>query len=141
MAYVDQTKKQAIAAALKLVVPAGWKYSLAVRNHLSICLTISAAPVDLIAEVNRVSSERAAHRGDQRHPVTGSAQLNDHHPESFADGALLETFRKIIAALNTGNHDNSDIMTDYFDVGHYVDLQVGRWDRPFVCTAAAVAEA
>ena len=55
MAYIDQTKKAKIAANLKKVVPAGWKYSLAVRNHSTIVLTISAAPVNLIAEL--VSSE------------------------------------------------------------------------------------
>ena len=136
MAYIDQVKKQKIAAALKLVVPSGWKYSLAVRNHLTISMTIIAAPVDLIAEANRVSAERAAQRGDQPHQIRTHVQLNERHPESFADGALLETFRKISAALNTDNHDRSDIMTDYFDVGHYVDLQIGRWDRPFICTAA-----
>ena len=48
MAHMNQEKKAKIAAALKQVVPAGWKYSLAVRHHSSIVMTISAAPVDLI---------------------------------------------------------------------------------------------
>jgi hypothetical protein len=44
-----------------------------------------------------------------------------------------------VRALNCDNYDNSDSMTDYFDVGHYVDLNIGKWDKPFVCTSVAVA--
>ena len=135
MAYMNQVKKQLIAAALKPVIPASWKWSLSVRSHMTICLTISSAPDDLLAMVQRVGGERA-----RPAPLT-YARLNTHHPESFADGEMLETFRQIVAALNAGNHDRSDIMTDYFDVGHYVDLQLGRWDRPFVCPARADAVA
>ena len=48
MAYMNQEKKSKIAAALKGVVPDGWKYSLSVRNHSTIVMTITAAPFDLI---------------------------------------------------------------------------------------------
>jgi phenolic acid decarboxylase len=44
MAYVNQEKK---AKILKKVMPKGWKYSLAVRNHSTIVCTIKSAPVDL----------------------------------------------------------------------------------------------
>jgi hypothetical protein len=47
------------------------------------------------------------------------------------DQELKETLSKILAAINSENHDNSDIMTDYFDVGYYVDIRFGRWDKPF----------
>lgn len=130
MAYMNQDRKQVLAAALKKVVPAGWKYTLAVRHHATIVMTITEAPVDLIAEINASEPrERAA---------VGRTSLNSYHFER-AFGPSLETFKAIFAALNTGNHDRSDLMTDYFDVGWYVDVNIGRWERPFVCTAAAVA--
>ena len=31
--------------------------------------------------------------------------------------------------MNVGNHDNSDPMTDYFDVGWYISVNLGRWDK------------
>lgn len=49
MAYVSKEKKQKIAAALKTVMPKGWRWSLAI-NHGS----IASAPVDLMAEAMRV---------------------------------------------------------------------------------------
>lgn len=124
MAYVDQTKKAKIAANLKKVMPDGWKYSLAVRNHSTIVLTISAAPINLLNKVV-----------DLREGET-TFTLNPYHfRNQFNERKYIDIFEKIIAALNTDNHDNSDIMTDYFDVGHYVEISIGRWDKPFVVKA------
>jgi len=33
-------------------------------------------------------------------------------------------------------YDNTDIMTDYFDVSHYIDIDVGRWNKPYQVVAA-----
>ena len=32
------------------------------------------------------------------------------------------------------NYDNSDRMTDYFDVNFYYHLEIGKWDKPFAQT-------
>lgn len=116
MAYMNQEKKAKIATKLKEVVPKSWKYTLGVRHHSSIVMTIKSAPVDL-------SNGK------------GYVQVNTYYPDSYYSGKTLQTIRDIISALNEGNHDRSDIMTDYFDVGWYVDLNVGRWDKPFVVSA------
>ena len=50
------------------------------------------------------------------------------HFSGVAKSFLLELFQ----AMNKGNHDNSDIMTDYFDVGWYVDVNIGKWDKPYI---------
>ena len=131
MAYVDQNKKTLIAAALKSVMPKGWKWSLAVQNHSTIVLTISQAPVDLLAEYTRVGNERRRY-GEASHARVDHADVNHYHLDGAFDGELLETFSKIVAALNTNNHDRSDIQSDYFDVGHYVAVKIGRWNKPFV---------
>lgn len=126
MAYVDQAKKQKIAAALKLVVPTGWKYSLAVRHHSTIVCTISAAPFDLLGTFKRSY-------GCDKAPTYVS--VNTHHiATQVEDECVAEVLQKIADALNTDNFDKSDIMTDYFNVGHYVTLQLGRWNKPFVVT-------
>lgn len=129
MAHMNQEKKALIAAALKKVVPAGWKYSLAVRHHSTIVMTISAAPVDLIAEMNAVL-EADPYRSEHRCSYTTYADVNQYHSDRQFS-ASSEVIEKILAALNTGNHDRSDLQTDYFDVGWYVDLNIGRWDKPF----------
>jgi hypothetical protein len=134
MAYVDQNKKAKIAAALKLVMPKGWKYSLAVRNHSTIICTIASAPFDLFAAMTKSPA---------RDPATIThADLNPYYiREAFTDECVADVFEAIMGALNTDNYDKSDLQSDYFDCGHYVSLKLGRWDKPFAVTSAEAVTA
>lgn len=49
MAWMNHERKAALAAGLKKVMPKGSKYSLAVRHHSTLVLTISKAPIDMVA--------------------------------------------------------------------------------------------
>jgi hypothetical protein len=51
------------------------------------------------------------------------------------DTDITAIFEKISDALNLDNFDKSDSMTDYFHVGHYVDINVGKWNKPFKVVA------
>lgn len=128
MAYMNQEKKAKIAAALKGIVPKDWKYSLRVHHHSSIIMTISEGP----KELTMVPASRS-YGQDTPASVEPYRQLNVYHiDKEFAEGSpVAETVQKIVEALNIDNHDRSDIMTDYFDVGHYVSLNVGSWQKPF----------
>lgn len=123
MAYMDQAKKAKIAEALRAVMPASFKYSLSVRNHSTLCLTIRSAPVDILGAI--AYSEKVTHFG-----------INVYHVErQFKPYGLgmecAALFGRIRDAMNTGNHDRSDVMTDYFDVGHYIEINIGAWNKPF----------
>jgi hypothetical protein len=143
MAYMDQATKAKLAANLKKVMPKGWKYSLAVRNSSTIVCTISEAPADILGEMTRCSAARALY-GD-RPAFCGQrnsqyASVNGYWLQNQFD-TLLPTFQMIYSALNDGNHDRSDPQSDYFDVGWYVDVMVGRWNKPFVDTRSPNAKA
>lgn len=131
MAYVSKEKKQKIAAALKTVMPKGWKWSLAVNNSSTIVLTIASAPVNLMVEAMRVHNDsyRADRDGKMTQPET-HIQANC-RPEMYFDESL-ELFRKIRDALNIDNYNRSDSQTDYFDVGHYTSINLGSWNKPFI---------
>jgi hypothetical protein len=36
--------------------------------------------------------------------------------------------------MDIGNHDRSDIQTDYFDVGWYKSVNIGTWNKPYEVT-------
>ena len=132
MAHMNQEKKAKIAAQLKKVVPSTWKYSLSVHNHSSIAMLIKSAPINLID----IYTVKRCSEG-----VRSSALSNgylDMNPYSYKDhfaGELLATMDGIFKALNLDNYDKSDHQSDYFDVGHYVGLSAGRWDKPFVVSS------
>ncbi len=132
MAYISQERKAVIAAALKRVVPAGWKYSLSIDHHSSLNFNLKSAPVDIIGHINEVRANEYEW-GQPAKPITDKYTCINHKwMERALKGDLLKTFERIVEALNGGNHDNSDIQSDYFDVGWYVSVNVGKWDKPFV---------
>jgi hypothetical protein len=129
MAYMSQEKKAKIAANLKSVVPSNWKYSLAVRHHSTIVFNLKSAPLDLPAIWFRFNADKNPDRAPDHAP--SSLQVNTHWLDEHWPADIAKTLSKIAAALNTDNHDRSDSQTDYFDVGHYVDINIGRWNQPF----------
>lgn len=62
-------------------------------------------------------------------------------PEGYAlcNGALVsrkawEVLHRAAEIGNADNWDNSDSMTDYFDVNYYLDINIGKWNVPFQVT-------
>jgi len=56
---------------------------------------------------------------------------NKHIKETYT-GVAAEALNELKAAMMEGNHNNSDIQTDYFDVGWYISIDIGKWDKPYV---------
>ena len=135
MAYMSQEKKKAIATQLKRVIPKDWKYSLAVRHRSVLVLTIYAAPVDFIGSNRTIAKQQPGSRYDAQ-PNPTYLDVNPHWFREHFTPDVVATLEPIFAALNDGNFDKSDLQTDYFHVGWYVDVNIGTWERPFVFTGA-----
>ena len=61
-----------------------------------------------------------------------SVDVNPYWYHEHFSGKAKDFLKEVLAAMNKGNHNNSDAMTDYFDVGWYVDVNIGSWNRPYV---------
>ena len=130
MAYMSQEKKQTLAPAIKAILKKyGMKGSLSVHNHSGLTLTLPEGKIDF-------ASERAPELDYlKEYPsFAGYSQVNTYWFHEHYRGTALKFLSEVIAAMNVGNHDNSDIMTDYFDVGWYVHVNVGKWNKPYVLT-------
>lgn len=131
MAYMNQEKKAKIAPIVKAICKKyGVKASLAVRNYSTLVLNIKSGSIDFFDSLNRIASKR--YNGDKFSPVKDNLQVNVYWYQENYDGKALEFFSEVIPALNDGNHDRSDSQSDYFDVGWYVDVNVGAWNKPYV---------
>jgi hypothetical protein len=134
MAYMNQDKKKKIRAELdKILKPAKVKYTLGVRNHSTIVLNIKSGPVDFIGNYIENLSNDARSYDNQK--TVKYLDVNPYHYQNHFTGEVKEILNKIFSAMNNGNHDNSDAMTDYFDVGWYVDVNIGKWNKPYNITA------
>jgi hypothetical protein len=136
MAYVSQELKAKLAPKIKAICKKhGVKASLAVRNHSTLVLNIKSGKIDFLESFNRLGAAepRPAHLPFR--PVTKDIDVNVYHYQRHFDGKALKFLSEVIPAMNNGNHDNSDIQTDYFDVGWYVDVNIGKWDKPYTVEA------
>jgi hypothetical protein len=136
MAYVGKDLKVKVVELLKAAFPGtakarGFKYSLAVNNHSTLVLTISEGSVDFIGNyLENVKKNDYRYDNVEVGPID-HLQANTHHMDKHFSGQALDILTKIKDILNTDNWDESDIMTDYFNVGHYISINIGKWDKPY----------
>lgn len=114
MAYMSQEKKKELAPGIKAVLKKyGMKGTIGVRHYSSLVVNIKSGPIAF----------------DERE------QVNQYYIKEHYEGTARDFMLELYAAMMVGNHNNSDIMTDYFDVGWYTDINVGKWDKPYIQTA------
>lgn len=136
MAYMNQEKKKEIADLLKSKLKGkDIKYSLGVKHHSTIVMNIQGGGVDFIGNYNEVDKNNLFNRSNQK---THYIKVNEFHIEDHFTGEAQEILEIANECLNLNNFDKSDVMTDYFHVGHYVDINVGRWDKPYILTEEGV---
>jgi len=134
MAYMNQERKQKIAQALKpILAKYKVKGTLSVRNHMSIVLTLKSGAIDFIGNSNRICGNDfyQVSRGF-RPNNTGHDQVNPYHFQNHYDGVAKEFLTEAFKALKAADwYDESDAMTDYFNTAYYVDVNIGKWNKPY----------
>ena len=136
MAYMNQERKAERATAIKAILKKyNVKGSLAVRNHSTLVLNIKSGAIDFIGNSNKVCGADHYQVAQGFKPnVSGYDSVNPYHFQPHYSGKALTFMKEIFKAMNKGNHDNSDVQTDYFDVGYYVDVNIGQWDKHYILT-------
>jgi hypothetical protein len=137
MAYMNSERKAKIAANLKPVLKKyGVKGTLRVRNHMAIVLTLKSGKIDFISNSNRVCGNDFYQVSRGFKPNTGGyCDVNQFHFQNHYDGDAKAFLTEAFAALKSADYyDRSDAMVDYFDTAYYFDLNIGRWDKPYVVT-------
>jgi hypothetical protein len=135
MAYMSTERKQERAPAIKAVLKKyGVKGSLSVRNHSTLVLTIKSGSIDFIGNSNRVCGASHYQVASGFQPNTrGYSDVNPYHYQSHFDGKALKFLSEILPLMYGSDYfDHSDAQTDYFHCSHYVDVNIGKWDKPYI---------
>jgi hypothetical protein len=138
MAYINQEMKAKIAAAVKpLLKKYGVKGTLSIRNHSTISLTLKAGKIDFIANSNKVCGASHYQTTNGWKPNTsGYSDVNEYWYQDHYDGKAKKFLDEVFKAMKSaGWYNNSDIQTDYFDIAYYVNVKIGKWDKPYEVVA------
>jgi hypothetical protein len=98
---------------------------------MSIAINIKSAPVDFIKNFNdTVAQQPGGFRTGSR--AEKYLQVNQFWYKEHFSGKALELLDKIVPAMFSADYyDNSDAQYDYFDTAYYVDINIGKYDKPF----------
>ena len=135
MAYMNQERKAKITKMLKpILAKYKVKGSLSVRNHSTIVLTLKSGAIDFIGNSNRVCGNDfyQVQRGFK--PTTsGYDQVNPYWFQDHYDGKAKAFLTEAFKALKSADwYDESNAMIDYFNIAYYVDINIGKWNAPYM---------
>ena len=120
MAYVSQKDKAELAPGIKAVLKKyKMKASIAVRHHSTLVVNIKSGAIDFSGNYTH---------GDNYIQVN-EYWIDDH----YANNTVAKNFLNELLAAMKGSkyYNNDDAMTDYFDTAYYVNIHVGKWDKPY----------
>ena len=132
MAYMSQERKSNLAPAIKRhLAHYRVKGSIAVDNHSTLVVNIKSGALDFIGNANAIASQHPRNQSGRFQPARDYIQVNHYWCHEHYSGVVRDFLVELVRLMNIGNHDNSDIQTDYFDVGWYISINVGRWNKPY----------
>jgi|WetSurMetagenome_2_1015567.scaffolds.fasta_scaffold356248_2 hypothetical protein len=117
MAYMNQEKKAKIQPKVTAILKKyRLKGNLGVRNFSTLRLNIKSGSIPFI----------------KNDAETRYCHVNEFYVKDHWDGIARDCLLELVEAMNDGNFNNSDLMTDYHHVGWYIDINIGQWDKPYV---------
>ena len=134
MAYMNQERKKMLAPGIKKVLKKyGLKATIGVNHYSGLKVNIWEGGIDFLNNWKR--NQEKAEEGKE---VQNYIQVNEFWVDENYTGIAQECLKELYLAMNgcqeIQNHDNSDIQTDYFDIGWYTYVNVGQWDKPYKLT-------
>ena len=139
MAYMNQERKARIANNLKpILAKYGVKGSLSVRNHSSIVLTLKSGKIDFIENFIQADTDKPYAKNMTAEQIAyirknQSLDVNPYWFQEHFTGKAKAFLSEAFKALKSADwYDESDAMTDYFNTAYYVDLNIGKWNKPYI---------
>lgn len=120
MAYITTEQVSQVRKEIKEAFGKEFKFSVTRQNYSSIDIALMKSPFEFA-----FNSEYAQEKQ--------YAQLNHFHldNEGFTQ-EQVDMFKKVTEIAMKGNFDKSDSQTDYFHVGWYFHLAIGKWNKPYI---------
>jgi len=122
MAYVSQEMKKELAPGIKAVLKKyNMKGSIGVRHHSTLVVNIQSGAIDFSGNYTH---------GDNY------IQVNEYWIDEHYTGVARDFLNELLAAMKGPKYFcEDDSMTDYFHRSHYTDINIGKWDKPYMLAA------
>jgi hypothetical protein len=133
MAYVSQEMKKELAPAIKAVLKKyNMKGSIAVRHHSTLVVNIKSGALDILGALP------VSEYGPRDY-----IQVNPYWIKDNYDCPTVVAFLTELKDAMEGPEffDHSDSQTDYFYRSHYLSMNVGNYNTPYIYTPVELKKA
>lgn len=145
MAYVSQEDKKMLSPAIKAVLKKyDMKGTIAIQNNMTLVVNVKQGRLDVLGSWKRSALNCTSFDRSNEHDVMRMKHLmeetyvtvNPYWIESQYDDQEVTDFLLELKSAMEGPEFfcEDDMMTDYFHRSHYVDINIGNYGKPFVCT-------
>jgi hypothetical protein len=139
MAYVSQDLKAKLAPTIKAILKKyGIKGTLAVRHHSTLVLNIKSGKINFVENYIATDADKP-HAGkmsqDQIDYIRSKQCLDVNtywYKEHYSDKAKAFLGEMIAAMEGPDFFNHDDAQTDYFNRSHYIDINIGKWNKPYI---------
>ena len=123
MAYISQKEKKELSVGIKQVLKKyGMKGTIGVNHDSSLVVNVQSGVLDFTGHFTH---------GD------GYIQVNEYHIDNHYSGVIKNFLNELLKAMKgTKWYNKSDAMVDYFDIAYYMDINIGKWNKPYVLKEA-----
>jgi ABC-type proline/glycine betaine transport system substrate-binding protein len=139
MAYVSQDTKAKLAPTIKAILKKyGVKGTLSIRNHMSLVLTLKSGKIDFIENYITTDAKKSYGQPMSADQVAyirknGYLDVNTYWIKDHYTGKAKSFLTEMKAAMEGPDFFNEDdVQTDYFNRSHYVDINVGKYNKPYI---------
>jgi hypothetical protein len=139
MAYVSQETKAKIVASVKPIMKKyGLKGTFSVHNHSTICLNLKSGKIDFIENYITTDSNVLHGRKMSQDQIdyirkNKSVDVNPYWFHEHFSGKAKASLTEIFSAMKKAGDwfDKSDAQVDYFHTAYYIDVNIGKWNKPY----------
>tara|TARA_Y100001933_G_C19013175_1_gene569883 strand:- start:10875 stop:11312 length:438 start_codon:yes stop_codon:yes gene_type:complete len=136
MAYVSQEDKKELAVGIKKVLKKyNVKGTIGVHNHSTIVVRLRSGDLDILGNYWEVYKENEwkVDACNRRSEQPTYLQVNPYYLDSSYSGDVLSFLTELVAEMKGERYFNdTDLMTDYFHCSHYLDIEVGNWEKSYI---------
>lgn len=138
MAYISQDEKKNIATELKKLFP-NLRFSLSIRDKMCLVVSLKSGNIDFTKHLIAFNSAGDGYHASAEVKANRVRKLTNGHALEIREnrdelkrtpevGAVLQQIFDVInqRGTDTSNFDDTDIHTDYFSVGYYIDFVLGK---------------
>lgn len=133
---MSQERKAQRAPVIKAILKKyGVKGSLSVRNHSTLVLTVKSGKIDFIGNYNEVVGNTPRYMNDPLgfRPVKDYMDINPYWYQEHFTGKAKDFLKEVLDAMYGADYfDESDAQVDYFHCSHYVEVNIGKWNKPYI---------